>query len=93
LPQSAIDISALLVSEDIDTADHIWQVQWQAALPDSLDSCELSFVRDSTNVLSGPDGMLAIKKVRAHVLNPLEGPERSSFRLLGLKLLAIAEIK
>lgn len=106
--QTPIDVSKLLASDDLATADHIWAVNWEAKLPADLfteedlhcpecgedhDLEDLRTSGDSTTVLCGPEGQDAIDKVRAFILDPKAEFPLTDFRLVGLELLAVSEIR
>ena len=102
------DVAKLLASDDMATADHIWEVTWEAKLPLDLiteadlmctecgevhDIEDVRITGDTTTVLSGPEGQTAIAKVREHIMDPEAVPPLTDFRLCGLELLAVAEIR
>lgn len=106
-PKTNIDLSKLLTaSDEAATGDHIWAVDWEAKVPvDSIKEEDLKcpdcgethdiedarIVGDTTTILGGSDAQPCIERVKTYILE--QNPELSDYRLRGVKLLAVAEVK
>lgn len=87
----ADDLNTLSAAEEAQQKNFIYQVVFEVLA--SEDGGAVEWAQDEITVAAGPDGQKAIDQVRDYALDEEQyGLEAKGFRVLGLKILAMAEI-